>query len=208
MNKIRYILAVLYVVGILYGCHKSGVVPASAENEKGSVSVIMKSSPSGNYDDPNFVPVDEPSAAKNSTIIVGPSFSHYNAVNVFISKVMIHSLTKGWMDLDTRYGTYDLMKLRSGAGATLVERAELTAGSFDKIALTIGDVNSIIIDSDKYALKTDVSLDPKVGLTAEVLEGKNTEITLDFNAYTSISCVDYGCFVLNPVVAVKAVSVN
>jgi hypothetical protein len=207
MNKIRYILAVLYVVGILYGCHKSGVAPASAENEKGSVSVIMKASPAGTYDDPNFIP-PQPSSAKNSTIIVGPSFSHYNAVNVFISKVMIHSVTKGWIDLDTHFGTYDLMKLRSDVGATLVEKAELTAGSFDKIALTIGDANSIVIDSDKYILKTDVSLDPKVGVNAEILEGKNTEITLDFNAYTSISCVDYGCFVLNPVVAVKAVSVN
>jgi hypothetical protein len=121
---------------------------------------------------------------------------------------MIHNTINGWMELSTNSGIYDLMKLRNGASKALVDKAELGAGTYDKIALTLGNDNTIIIDMDNYSLKSDGVPTPEIAIRSEVLNGKNTEITLDFNAHKSISCVDVGCFVLNPLISVKGVSVK
>jgi hypothetical protein len=170
------------------------------------MSVLLVASPANAYDDSSDPTA--PAAAKTATRIEAPAFSRYNSVKVEIGKVMIHDAINGWTELKTNSGIYELMKLRRGESAVLVDKAELTASRFDKIAFTIGDENSIIIDTDNYNLKSGENLAPEMSMRSQVLSGKNTEVVLDFNAYKSISCVDYGCFVLNPLVSVKAVSIK
>jgi hypothetical protein len=172
------------------------------------MSVLLVASPENASGDPTSSEAGSPSAAKTATRIEAPAFSRYNSVKVEIGKVMVHNTIAGWLELNTNSGVYELMSLRHGESKALVDRAELAPGTYDKIALTLGTQNSIIIDLDNYNLKSEGVPTPELAVRSEVLSGKNTEITIDFNAFRSISCVDYGCFVLNPLISVKEVSVK
>src|SRR5438552_976123 len=65
-------------------------------------------------------------------------------VNVTISKVEAHSMTKGWVTIVSNPGTYDLIALKNSGQLQLVANSTITPGKYDQVRMNIDKV--IVVD--------------------------------------------------------------
>ena len=95
----------------------------------------------------------------------GPA--NYDAVNIDVEKVEVNissdsgansgadsGTNSGWQTVNLlRPGVYNLLKFSNGID-TLLAAADLPAGTISQMRLTLGDNNSVVIDSQSFPLKT------------------------------------------------------
>src|SRR5690349_3298794 len=79
----------------------------------------------------------------NITIRLTDAPANYQQVNVDIQKVSVHlvpnSGKSAWIDLNTKSGVYDLLKLQNGIDTTLVNTTSLPAGKITQMRLLLGN---------------------------------------------------------------------
>jgi hypothetical protein len=133
----------------------------------------------------------------------------YDAVYVQIDSVQVHEAgadsSGGWRTVSAQSGTYDLLTLRNGLSALLVDR-QLPAGQYTQIRLRLGDGNRVVVDGVEHDL--DVPSGAQSGLKLNhpftVDGGVLTEITLDFDASRSVHRTGNGQYKLRPVIRAMA----
>ncbi len=136
---------------------------------------------------------------------------NFDAVNVDIQSVEIKILPDScrrnndscavWDTLDIRSGVYNLLDLANGSD-TLLANGFTVSGNILKLRLTLGDNNSVVIDSVSYPLtlwNNDHSVDIAVrGEDVDQLTANDLQLWLDFNAGRSIVRLFNNQFVLKP----------
>jgi len=135
--------------------------------------------------------------------------SEYNAVNIVVTRVEVHMAdadsNSGWWVVNDSTATYDLLTLANGANAILGDTL-LPAGHYTQIRLYIGDGSNVVVDGITYPLTIPSGQQSGLKLNHQFEIEPNTlyELTLDFDAESSINQTGNGEYMLNPVIRVIA----
>jgi hypothetical protein len=126
-------------------------------------------------------------------------------VNVEILKVRVNFRgdDTGWVDLETRSGIYDLLKLQNGVD-TLLAQGTVPADTLKEIRFVLGSSNSIKIGSDSFPLV--VPSGQQSGLKIKLSKKLNAtmeNVVVDFDAALSIHQTGNGKYMLKPVLKIK-----
>lgn len=132
----------------------------------------------------------------------------FDQVNIVIDSVTAHistsDSTSGWVTLNNKPATYDLLKLVNGANA-VIGKSEVPVGTYSQLRLYIGDGSNVVTGGQTFALKTPsgsqsgVKLDIHSTIEADV----NYILTLDFDANQSVVVTGNPVspkFILKPVI--------
>ncbi len=125
----------------------------------------------------------------------------YDAVNVEIVGVEVHTDAQGWVSLNMPVsGVYNLLDFTNGLD-TLIASSALPSGKMSQIRLVLGNNNSLEYNGNTYDLF--VPSGSKSGLKVQVhktlLPGITYEILLDFDAAKSIVQTGNNKYILKPV---------
>lgn len=129
----------------------------------------------------------------------------YEKVNIDIKEIQVHvnegEQQEGWITLDANTGIYDLLMLTDGAEAVLVNQ-DYPAGRLSQLRLILGEENSVVIDSVEYSLKVPSGSESglKLLIHADLLEGINYSVLLDFDAAKSVIKNGAGNYILKPTI--------
>jgi len=127
----------------------------------------------------------------------------YQQVNVDIQDVQVNTEddSTGWISLEINEGIYDLHTLTNGLD-TLLGETDLPVGRISQIRLILGDNNTVMVDSAIYDLKAPSAQHSglKVQVHADLVEGNEYEILLDFDAARSVHKTGNGKYMLKPVI--------
>lgn len=120
-------------------------------------------------------------------------------ININIRQLDVHSAASGWITVSTSPQSYDLLELNASGEWKLLAEAELPAGSYDQVKLTVDDalittkagvVEETKMPSNELVLRT----------TFVVKEDQSTSVNFDFLADQSLHVAQNGEYVFAPVV--------
>lgn len=132
--------------------------------------------------------------------------ARYDAVNIVVKEVAVHSTSNGWMTINNTTRTFNLLSLTNGA-STLLGETSLEAGQYTQVRLILDAASTIVVDGQTYTLIVPSALETGIKLVHNftIEAGAQYELVLDFDASRSI--VDLGTtFILQPVIRVKVMS--
>lgn len=133
----------------------------------------------------------------------------YDHVFVEINSVEVHAAgadsNGGWRVVSSTPGIYDLLTLRHGLSALLVDE-QLPAGHYTQIRLKLGADNSVVVEGETHDLRVPSGLQSGLKLNHEftIEGGELYEITLDFDAARSVHLTGNGQYMLRPVIGTMA----
>lgn len=107
-----------------------------------------------------------------------------------------------WHTAEITPQVYDLLTLNNGAEAILTD-LEVAEGELEAIRLILGDNNQLVIGEDTTALTVPSGGESglKVKIDAEIEDGKNYKLVLDFDAAKSVVAAgNSGQYLLKPVI--------
>lgn len=137
----------------------------------------------------------------------------YEQVNIDIQDVQVNFSTddSGWESLDVvEAGVYDILDLTNGVEAQLAN-VEVPAGRLNQIRLILGPNNSIVINGQTIDLTTPSAQQSglKLNVNADLLEGIDYKLLLDFDAARSIvEAGNSGKYNLKPTIRVINEALN
>ncbi|HRH61217.1 MAG TPA: DUF4382 domain-containing protein, partial [Chitinophagaceae bacterium] len=105
-----------------------------------------------------------------------------------------------WITLNISAGVYDLLTLRNGAETLLAQSSNLPAGAIDKIEITLGNNNSVIVNGVTFPLQLSsniVEIEMNGDDWEEFMPG-HSRLWLDFDVAASVIEIN-GSFELHPV---------
>ena len=128
----------------------------------------------------------------------------YDSVKVHITdiKVKVNSDDAGWIDLNTKDTTVDLLTLQNNVKMALAE-GEVPDGILKEVRFILGDGNYVVINDVRHDMATPSaeSSGLKIKIDKELNESLNTFV-LDFDAALSIN-EENGTYILAPVIKLK-----
>ena len=143
---------------------------------------------------------DDEKGLSQVTVLLKDAPGDFEAVNVEVTQVDIHSSSVGWIGVDVQDSVYDLLLLRDSAIAMLGQ-ATVPADRVTQIRLILGDDNSVQVDSVVYPLQ--LSSQDQTGLKLNVNQvlqnGVTYTLVLDFEADQSVLEQSPGVYRLKPV---------
>jgi hypothetical protein len=131
----------------------------------------------------------------------------YDAVNIEIVRMEIKATSdegeNGWQELPLNAGIYNLLEFRNGMD-TLLSSVELPAGKVSQLRLVLGANNTIVINGVTEPLPLETPSAQQSGLKfnihAELVEGVNYKMWIDFDCARSIVVNGNGDHILKPVI--------
>src|SRR5688572_28502960 len=131
----------------------------------------------------------------------------YEAVNIEIVRMEIKATSdegeNGWQELPLNAGIYNLLEFRNGMD-TLLSSVELPAGKVSQLRLVLGANNTIVINGVTEPLPLETPSAQQSGLKfnihAELVEGVNYKMWIDFDCARSIVVNGNGDHILKPVI--------
>jgi hypothetical protein len=133
--------------------------------------------------------------------------ANYTALKLDIKKVKIHTNNShpkaDWMELDTRAGVYDVLKLNNGIDALIAE-GELPKGPFNDLRIELGTNNTVEVDGKSYPLHVPGGDKPCLDLviSTQIKHGEECNMLIDLDVQKSLYYMD-GKYILNPSVRVS-----
>lgn len=123
----------------------------------------------------------------------------YDAVNVDIQAIEVHSETEGWVTFNSNLGVVNLLDYMNGQ-TTLITEGEIKAGKITQARLVLGSNNSVVVDGVTYQLSTPSAMQAglHVNLNNQLQAGEDYSFTIDFDAAQSIVATGSGSFTLKP----------
>ncbi len=127
-------------------------------------------------------------------------------VNVDIQQVRVkfsEDSVKGWVDLNTNAGVYDLLGLQNGVD-TLLAVGTIPTNTVKEIRFVLGANNSIKVNGIVFPLT--IPSGSESGLKIKVnkkLNGNLDSLLIDFDAALSIHQTGAGVYQLKPVLKIK-----
>lgn len=128
----------------------------------------------------------------------------FDSVLIDLAQVRVRTtLTRGFVDLPTYAGKYDLLRLQNGLD-TLIALGSLPAGDVEEIRLVLGPNNYVVVSGIPVELKTPSAEASglKIKLQQVMVQDSLTTVLLDFDAEQSIVDQGNGGFLLKPVIKV------
>lgn len=113
----------------------------------------------------------------------------YQALNLDVRRVEVHSEGEGWIVLGTPNLQVDLLTLTGGVSATLVDGATVPAGKYTQLRLVLGPRNTVTLaDGSVHDLTVPSGQQSGVKLTVnfEVAPNTTRDVLVDFDAHRSI----------------------
>lgn len=126
----------------------------------------------------------------------------YDAVNVEITEVQLHSEADGWISVPlSSSGIFNLLDFSNGLD-TLLGTCEIPEGTISQVRLILGENNSIVVDGETYALTVPSGSTSglKLNVHEEVEAGYTYTFWLDFDAAQSVHSTGSGKYILKPVI--------
>jgi hypothetical protein len=142
------------------------------------------------------------------TIRLTDAPANYQQVNVDIQKVSVHLVPNSgkadWIDLNTKSGVYDLLKLQNGIDTAIVDTTKLAAGKITQMRLILGSNNTVMADSVLHNLTVPSGSKTGIKLIGHVIidPNKTVSVLIDFDAYESIVLNGNGKYHLKPTIKV------
>jgi hypothetical protein len=136
----------------------------------------------------------------------------FQEVNVEIRRVAVryddHNADRGWVNLRTKSGVYDLLELQNGVSTVLVEGDRMPVGHVSQMRLYLGNNNSVKVNgvTSALVLSSQDESGLKLNIDADVRRDDHVEIFFDFDAQHSVVIEGNGTYRLKPVL--HAVSVT
>lgn len=133
----------------------------------------------------------------------------FEAVNIVVESVEVHRAGEdslsGWMTVRATPGTYDLMQLRNGVTAVLVDH-QLPAGDYTQMRLVLGAGCTVVVDGVTHPLVVPSGMHSGLKLNHPFTIGNDAiyEVMLDFDAMRSIHQTGMGQYMLRPVIHAMA----
>lgn len=130
----------------------------------------------------------------------------YQQVNVDIQKISVHlvpnSGSASWIDLPTKSGVYDLIKLQNGIDTTIVNTSQLAAGKITQMRLILGTNNTVMADSAMHSLTVPSGSETGIKLIGKLVVDPNQtlNVLLDFDANESVIETGSNTFQLKPTI--------
>jgi hypothetical protein len=123
----------------------------------------------------------------------------YDAVNVDIQAIEVHSETEGWVTFSSNLGVVNLLDYMNGQ-TTLITEGEIKAGKITQARLVLGSNNSVVVNGVTYQLSTPSAMQAglHVNLNNQLQAGEDYSFTIDFDAAQSIVATGSGSFTLKP----------
>lgn len=131
--------------------------------------------------------------------------ANYSEVNIDLQKVLINTSSdpdNGWQEIALKSpGIYNLLDFRNALD-TVIASVEIPAGKISQIRMVLGNNNSVVIDGTKYPLTTPSSMQSglKFNVHADLIEGIEYKLWIDFDAARSIVTTGSGQYNLKPVI--------
>lgn len=126
----------------------------------------------------------------------------YDAVNIDVQGIKIHSDENGWNDYAVlNPGVYNLLDFRNGIDTLLVD-AILPAGHVSQMRLILGSHNSIIVNGQNFPLSTPSAMQSglKFNIDQDLAPHGVYHMWIDFDAAKSIVQQGNGSYSLKPVI--------
>ena len=136
----------------------------------------------------------------------------YSSVNVNIQSIAIHFEDErkgsgGWVLFATNSGFYDLLKLQNDVTVVLANEKVLPLGQVSQLRLILGDGNTVATGGVVYPLVAPSGMQTgiKIDVNTEIKYKSHIDITLDFDADSSVVLEGNGTFSLKPVIKIKSI---
>lgn len=133
----------------------------------------------------------------------------YDAVNVDVQGVEVHTETQGWVSLNVNPGIYNLLDYANG-NDTLIASSMVDVGRVSQVRLILGNNNTIVVAGVTMPLETPSAQQSglKLNVQADIEPGVTYEMTLDFDASRSIVVTGNSTYKLKPVIRVISAGVD
>ena len=126
------------------------------------------------------------------------------SIMITVDTVEVQSGANGWITVSSGTKQYDLLQLKQTGAVALLADANLPAGTYDQIRLTISKVLVTASGTTQEAKLPSGTLKIVGRLVIEA--GKTATAVLDFNADKSLIATGNGTFILAPVVNLQTKS--
>lgn len=137
----------------------------------------------------------------------------FDQVNIVVTRVEVHKSgsdeNSGWVVINDKLETYDLIQLRNGASAVLGNNS-LDAGQYTQIRLMLGSGSNIVVNGIVFSLNVSSGTQTGIKLNQEfdIQPGLLYELMLDFDAEHSIVYTSSEQYKLKPVIRVVPVAIS
>lgn len=134
---------------------------------------------------------------------------NFQQVNVDIQTVSIHLVPDSgsgsgskWIDLPTKSGIYDLLKLQNGIDTSIVDSVQLAAGKITQMRLLLGNKNTVMVDSVIHDLTVPSGSQSGIKIHGDIVVTPNhtVHVLIDFDANESIVHTGSNKYQLKPVI--------
>lgn len=129
--------------------------------------------------------------------------SSVSEIEMEVEKIEVKSQAEGWTTVSSDSKTYALLQLKADGKIELYDSAELEAGAYDQVRVTLGDVvvdNTTEGEVKAFLPSNEITFDVDV----VVEKGQDSHVTLDFIADQSLHVSTTGEYVFAPVVEVES----
>ncbi|REL29082.1 DUF4382 domain-containing protein [Rhodohalobacter sp. SW132] len=113
----------------------------------------------------------------------------YDEVNISVARVEVNNTQNedGWIVISEPNEIYNILDLVNGEMAVLAD-AELEVGTYEQIRLILNDANTVVINGETFELfvPSGEQTGVKLNINAEILEGIQYTLLLDFDANRSV----------------------
>ena len=135
--------------------------------------------------------------------------ARYDAVNIVIREVSVHSEAEGWITINDSVRTFDLLSLTNGAWQ-LLGTAKLKAGRYTQVRLILDAGSTIVVGGVSYPLTVPSGMQTGIKLIHEftIEEDFSYDLVLDFDAQRSVNKHGNGFYSLKPVIRSRAVAMT
>jgi uncharacterized protein DUF4382/carboxypeptidase family protein len=178
MRSLRFLLALLPLAA-LAGCSNN-----DNPSSPGSGTMVVRMT-------------DAPAAVQAVNLVV-------NEVAVRVEEGQPDSLS-GWLVINSTTHTYNLMNLQNGVFTT-IGQGTVPAGTYTQMRLKLGAGSTIVVDGTTYPLTVPSGMQSglKVDGSFLVPAGGTSDVSLDFDASRSIVQTGAGSYLLKPVIHVMS----
>ncbi len=153
------------------------------------------------------------------TVSLTDAPADYEEVNITIDSVLVKQAEQdadttgegddsdseedGWVTVMDESITVNLLELQNGNQLTLGETVVET-GLYEQIRFVLGTDNEVVIDGESHSLNTPSGQQSglKLNINADVEDGENYDLLVDFDAGQSIVVTGNGMYILKPVIRI------
>ncbi len=127
-----------------------------------------------------------------------------SSVMITVNKIEVHNQAQGWVTVSNETKQYDLLALKQSGATSLLAQANITAGTYDQVRLTVSNV--VVTDNGVQKVAKLPSGELKIIGTTIVNTNATSTAVFDFMTDKSLHVTGNGGFVFTPVINMETKS--